>query len=254
VSGRLKCHELHNALLFSDKDSVSLPYLDALSAYLVLAGLASITMDFLKRHHEPFFARREAISRLGSSLHVIQEKLVSAPESTMKNHAQMIYYVTLISLYTPLDDLELAANSGYSLTGLTPKQHTRSAIVRLLTRNKVRMDSARHAIGLFKIYIPLSSGISSPYESSGLYLATLTLWAYLTGQGYDHESPTFLINSIDTDTVAAMEHSLEDSDMAACGRHWRTLVQHVADHLSKKYNENAREYSQVLRSLIDITI
>ena len=220
----------------------------------MFAGLSSITMDFLQRHHEPFFDRDKAIRRLCQALNAVHERLSSTPESKVKDHAQIIYYVSLISLYTPLDDLERAANSGYSLTGLTPKQQTRSAIVRLLTRNKVGVESARHATCLLRIYIPEDLRISSPYESSGLYLATLTLWAYLTGKGYDHESPMLPSNNTDIEALNAMEISLEDSDMDACGKHWRTLVQHVADRLGKIYNENAREYSQVLRSLIDITI
>ena len=233
---------------------MSLPYLDALSAYLILSGLASITMNFLQRHHEHVFDRRQTIDRLGKSLHTIQERLSSTPESTMKNHAQMLYYVSLISLYTPLDDLERAANSGYSSTGLTPKQQTRSAIVRLLTRNKVRVQSARHAIGLIRIYSPLGLGTPSPYETSGLYLATLTLWAYLIGQGYADESPSLPASSTDTEALNRIEDSLEDSDITTGGKHWRTLVQQVADHLGSKLNDNAREYSQVLRSLLDVTI
>lgn len=254
VSGNLKCHEIHNALLSAEAANTSLPYLDALSAYLILSGLASITIDYLQRHHEPFFGRQEAISRLGSSLQIVQQRLSSAPESTMKSQAQMMYYVSLISLYTPLDDLERAANSGYSLTGLTPKQQTRSAIVRLLTRNKVGLESAQHAISLLKLYIPPTLEASSPYESSGLYLATLTLWAYLIGQGYDEESSVLSSNSTDIIALNAMEAGLQDLDVAACGKHWRTLVQHVAGRLSMKHNDNAREYSQVLRSLIDTRI
>lgn len=233
---------------------MSLPYLDSLSAYLVLSGLASITMNFLQRHHEHFIDRKETIASIGNSLHAVHGRLTSAPEGTMKNHAQMIYYVSLISLYTPLDDLERAANSGYSLTGLTPKQHTRSAIVRLLTKNKVRAESARHAIGLIRIYIPLGLGTSSPYETSALYLATLTLWAYLIGQGYDDESPILPSISTDTEAINGIEFSLEEPDMTACGKHWRILVHHIADQLGTKFSDNAREYSQVLRSLLDITV
>lgn len=253
VSGHLKCHEIHIALLSAEAASTSLPRADALSAYLILSGLASITIDCLRRHHEPFFGRREAISRLGSSLNIIQEKLSSAPQSTMKSQAQMMYYVSLISLYTPLDDLERAANSGYSFTGLTPKQQTRSALVRLLTRHKVRAESAQHAISLLQLYIPPTLETSSPYESSGLYLATLTLWAYLIGHGYDDESPLLPSSSTDIEALNAIEAGIKDSDVAACGKQWRTLVQHVADRLNTKHNENAREYSQVLRALIDST-
>lgn len=254
ASGRMKFHELHNALLHADDANISLPYLDTLSAYLILSGLASITMNFLQRHPEHFVDREGTVNRLGKSLHIIRDRLGSAPESTTKNHAQMLYYVSLISLYTPLDDLERAANSGYSFTGLTPKQHTRSAIVRLLTKNKVRTESACHAIGLIRLYVPLGLGTSSPYETSGLYLATLTLWAYLIGQGYDDESPLLPASSTDAEALEGMENSLEDADMTTCGTHWRTLVQHVGDRLSAKLNDNAREYSQVLRSLIALAI
>jgi hypothetical protein len=250
----MKFHEIHNALLYADDASTSIPYLDTLNAYLILSGLASITMNFLQRHQEHSVDRKGTINRLGKSLHILRGRLGSAPESTTKNHAQMLYYVSLISLYTPLDDLEYAANAGYSFTGLTPKQHTRSAIVRLLTKNKVRAESARHAIGLIRLYVPLGLGTSSPYETSGLYLAALTLWAYLIGQGYDDESPLLPASSTDSEALDGMENSLEDADMTTCGIHWRTLVQHVADRLSGKLNDNAREYSQVLRSLIALAI
>lgn len=250
---RLKCHEIHHALLYSKDTDIGLPYMDTVSAYIILSGLASITLNFLQRHKQDF-DREETVGRLGYSLHMIHERLSASPESTMKNHAQMLYYVCLISLYTPLDDLERAANSGYSFTGLTPKQQTRSAIVRLLTKNKVKIESARHAIGLIRLYLPLGLGTSSPYETSGLYFAILTLWAYLTGQGYGDDSPLIPSTRTDCEVLDAVASSLQDTDITKCGKHWRTLVQHVADRLSSKLNDNAREYSQVLQSLIDLTM
>ena len=252
--GRMKCHEIHHAMLSAKDAHDALPPLDALSAYLLLSGVASIALDSLQRLYEPMSNKTGALNHLANLLHPIHDALNNTPESTMKRHGHTIFYITVISLSTPLDLLERAANSGYSRTGLTSKQQTRLATVRLLTKSKVRLDTARHALRLLRIYLPSASNLSSPYESSGLYIGALALWAYIIGQDGDERS-TLPSESSDLEgALNAMEYSIDSSDMMACGKHWRTIVQHAANRLAVKLNENSREYSEVLRSLIDMEI
>jgi hypothetical protein len=208
---RTRYNEICHTLLSEAEGHKSIPSnLPQLSNFLILLGLSSGVLDFLRRQKEPFFDTRHALSRLGSVLPAIHSRLMAGPEGAMKTHGRAVYHVTVIALCTPLDDLEQAANDGFSRTGRTPKQHTRAAIIRLLTKHKVGAEPARHAVHLLKLYLMpplnpeppsdqgavddllaapgiLSRLTCSPYEPSALYFGVLTLWAYLIGRVSDDD-------------------------------------------------------------------
>lgn len=193
------------------------------SSFIILLGLASVVLDLLRRQHDPFFNTKQALAHLGSVLPAIHSRLMAGPEGSMKLHGQAIYHITAIALCTPLEDLERAANDGFSRTGRTPKQHTRSAIIRLLTKHKVGAEPARHAVHLLKLFLiaqsPLEADAAicympaahisqlagySRYEPSALYFGVLTLWAYLIGRVSDDD---------DNDSRIADEAYLPDESL-----------------------------------------
>ncbi len=208
---RTRYDQICHTLLSEAEGHKSIPSnLPQLSNFLILLGLSSGVLDFLRRQKEPFFETRHALSRLGSVLPAIHSRLMAGPEGAMKTHGRAVYHITVIALCTPLDDLEQAANDGFSRTGRTPKQHTRGAIIRLLTKHKVGAEPARHAVHLLKLYLMpplnpeppsdqgavdgllaasgiLSPTIYSPYEPSALYFGVLTLWAYHIGRVIDDD-------------------------------------------------------------------
>lgn len=286
-----RLHVLSQQLLLRDQGYTSLPKsLSQLSNLVFMVGLASVVLDLLRRPLDPFLETKKALSRLGDLLPAMHGRLLAGPDGPMKHHGRVIYHITLIALCTPLDDLERAANDGFSRTGRTPKQHTRAAMIRLLTKHRVGPEPARHAVHLLKLYlVPLSnSGVPStqdagvyitpvgysPYEPSALYFAVLTLWAYIIGRVTDsdeddcqlpdrpdmseqavQDSPASCSSASLRAPVAVllqdMEAAIDNSDNQACRRHWRTIVQHATAMLDVRRNNNAQEYSQVLRSLRD---
>ncbi len=196
---RFKFHLLCHSLLSNPNGQALIPpNLPQLSNLILLLGLASLVLDLLRRQQDPFFDTKHALSRLGSVLPAIHSRVMAGPEGSMKVHGRAVYHITAIALCTPLEDLERAANDGFSRTGRTPKQHTRSAIIRLLTKHKVGAEPARHAVHLLKLYLmppnlsasggymtapdaPLLAGYSR-YEPSAIYFGILTLWAYIIGR------------------------------------------------------------------------
>lgn len=209
---------------------------------------------------------------------------MEGPEGSMKTHGRAVYHITAIALCTPLGDLERAANDGFSRTGRTPKHHTRAAIIRLLTRHKVGAEPARHAIHLLRLFlIPVSNPEATPnqsgtgysrYEPSALYFGVLTLWAYIIGRVSDDDNensqldeqsflPEGNLRSSQTincssapqtplgSLLQGMEVAIYSDDGLACRTYWRSIVPHVAATLALRRNNNAQEYTQVLRSLSD---
>ncbi|RDL42472.1 Uncharacterized protein BP5553_02451 [Venustampulla echinocandica] len=255
TSRRLKFHEIHQLLLSAPDIHHKLPSLDALSAYLVLSGFASITCDSLRRRHEPFFDRDQATNKLRTLLKAIADQILTTAEAgPVKKHGLTTYYISLISLGTQLDDLERAANSGFSLTGLTPKQQTRAAMARLLTRNKVGPNTAMHGVQLLRIYMSESHTSVMPLETSALYLGALTLWAYTIGRADDYESLDIASEISGQDSLAEMETAITGTCANACVKAWRAISRHVFERLASLQNDNAREYSEVLRGLEDFTV
>lgn len=185
------------------------PNMTQLSSHLLLLGLSSVALDLLRRRQDPFFDTKKALSCLRSALPAMHARLMTAgPDgSTLKLHGRAVYHITVIALCTPLDDLERAANDGFSRTGRTPRHRARAALIRLLAR-KVGPEPARHAVELLKLFLvrcdwmvtspsqaaPLSGYVNadtpaspvlparfSPYEPSALYFGVLTLWAHIIG-------------------------------------------------------------------------
>jgi hypothetical protein len=293
TTSNTKFHAICHNLLSKSQGHMMIPLdLTPLSNRMILLGLAAVVLDLLKRQQDPFFNTKEALTRLGAVLPAIHGRLMMGPEGAVKTHGRAIYHITVIALCTPLDDLERAANDGFSRTGRTPKQHTRAAIIRLLTKHKVGPDPARHAVHLLKLYLPclhdpgatpgqfgnitnLPSLITySPYEPSALYFGVLTIWAFVIGRvgagdeddmemnghgnateeelqspeatGSTHSGPTPI-----SMVLERIETSIEHDDSTACRNYWRSIVQHAAARLAQLRNNNAHEYSQVLRSLSD---
>ncbi|PMD24569.1 hypothetical protein NA56DRAFT_741095 [Hyaloscypha hepaticicola] len=207
---RTKFHLLCHNLLSNPQSHTTIPSnLTQLSNLIILLGLASVVLDLLRRQPDLFFDTKQALSHLGVVRPAIHSRIIAGPEGSMKVHGRTVYYITAISLCTPLEDLERAANDGFSRTGLTPKHHTRAAIIRLLTKHKVGAEHARHAIQLLRLYmIPLSNleahsnqsaddympapntalpASYSRYEPSALYFGVLTLWAYIIGRLSDDD-------------------------------------------------------------------
>jgi hypothetical protein len=207
---RTKFHLLcHNLLSNPQSQSTKPPNPTQLSNLIILLGLASVVLDLLRRQPDPFFDTKPGLSLLGVVLPAIHSRIIAGPEGSMKVHGRTVYHITAISLCTPLEDLERAANDSFSRTGLTPKHHTRAAIIRLLTKHKVGAEPTRHAIQLLRLYvIPLSNleahsnqsadgymtapNTSLPagysrYEPSALYFGVLTLWAYIIGRLSDND-------------------------------------------------------------------
>lgn len=175
-----------------------------LAILLDIFGLVSVVLDLLQRHGEPFFDSRTAMKRLGNVLPSVHSHLIAGPAGSIRIQGQTAYHVAVIALCTPLEDLELAANDGFSRSGRTPKAHARSAIIRLLTRHKVGIEPARHAVQLIRLYMTMwdptgaegaihndahgptspyaRQAVLSPYETSALYLGTLALWAFVIGR------------------------------------------------------------------------
>jgi hypothetical protein len=255
ASRKLKFHEIHQSLLSAPDIQHKLHSLDILSAYLVLSGFASITCDSLQRRHEPFFDREQAINKLRTLLKAIADQiLTSAAAGPIKKHGLTTYYISLISLGTRLSDLERAANSGFSLAGLTPKQQTRAAMVRLLTRNKVGPDTAMQGVQLLRIYLLESHTSAMPLETSALYLGALTLWAYTIGRADDYESLDIASEINGQDSLAEMEAAVMSTNANACVKAWRAISRHAFERLASLQNDNAREYSEVLRGLEEFTV
>jgi hypothetical protein len=186
-----------------------------LSSHLLLLGLSSVALDLLRRQQDPFFDTKKALSCLRSVLPAMHAQLITAgPDASMlKLHGRAVYHVTVIALCTPLDDLERAANDGFSRTGRTPRHRARAALIRLLAR-KVGPEPARHAVQLLKLFLvpcdwmatspsqtpPVTGYVNaatpahsllaagfSPYEPSALYFGVLTLWAYIIGRVTDDD-------------------------------------------------------------------
>ena len=287
---RTKFHLLCRNQLSNAEAHTMIPHnLSQFSNFIIILGLSSIVLDLLRRQQDPFFNTKQALSRLGSVLPVIHSRLMAGPDGSMKTHGRTVYHITAIALSTPLDDLERAANDGFSRTGRTPKQHTRAAIIRLLTKHKVGAESARHAVHLLKLYLVPSANLRasldlgppaassgaghSHYEPSALYFGVLTLWAYVIGRVGDEEDDGTQLNehsyspgenmmapqvgssSAANSSIAvflqSMEAAIQNDDNIACRRYFRSIVQHVTTVLSLKPNCNAKEYSQVLGSLSD---
>ena len=290
---RVRFHTLCHTLLSRSGEQLSVPAgLPQFSLVMVLLGMTSVALDLLKRQHDPFLDTKTALSRLGAILPAVYDRLLIGPDGSMKRRGQAIYHITVIALSTPMEDLEKAANDGFSRQGRTPKQHTRAALIRLLTRQKVGTEPARHALQLLALYLTATAetqiaaeqspagvdiGYSSytPYETSALYLACLTLWAFIIGRVGDsndldaqfssdaylggcdldeQESGDGLSPSMTTSgaLLDSMAMAIDRWDMAACQTHWRNIVQRAAARLASKRNSNAQEYSQVLRSLSEV--
>lgn len=271
INRHTKFHALlHN--LLSAAPNYTLLNRDAtqLSEFLILLGLSAVALDFLGRQQDPFFNTKQALARLASVLPEIHGRLMTGPDDSMKTNGRAVYHITAIALCTPLKDLERAANDGFSRTGRTSKQHTRAAIIRLLTRHKVEAEPARHAIHLLRLFLitPTSAGYSR-YEPSALYFGVLALWAYIIGRVSDtiEDDPHYLPNeslrhSQSTDSLQStqgaiavilqgIEMAVAENDSLACRKQWRALVPHVTTRLEQRLNNNAQEYSQVLKSLSD---
>lgn len=199
-------HLLCHKMLSKTQGHIAIPpSMPQFSNLVILLGLSSVALDLLRRQQDPFFNTEQALSCLRSTLPAIHGRLVAGPEGSMKTHGRAVYHITVIALCTPLDDLERAANDGFSRTGRTPRRHTRAALIRLLAR-KVGPEPARHAVQLMRLFLapPDSAahpgagsfmnvhGASapasySPYEPSALYFGVLTLWAYIIGRVGDHD-------------------------------------------------------------------
>lgn len=247
-------------------------------------------MNILRRKHDPFMDTKLALTRLGSVLPAVYSRLMACPDGSMKRRGQAIYHITVIALSTPMEDLEKAANDGFSRHGRTPKQQTRAAIIRLLTRQKVGTDPARHSIQLLRLYLtapnhqnnvadrPASSHVRPipfvPYETSALYLACLTMWAFVMGRADETDDLDSQFNSeihlsdgdfgnqhgmgaessgtaSITNLLDGMATAIERDNNTACQSHWRGIVKHASAKLASNRNSNAQEYSQVLTLLAE---
>ena len=211
---RAKFHLLCHNILSKPHGHTSIPpNLPQLSNLTILLGLSSVALDLLRRQQDPFFDTKQSLSCLRSALPAMHSRLLAGPEGSMKTHGRAVYHITVIALCTPLDDLERAANDGFSRTGCTPRHRTRAALIRLLAR-KVGPEPARHAVQLLRLFLtppppspppaegapthgfmagpgpaspPAAGGYCSPYEPSALYFGVLTLWAYIIGRVGDHD-------------------------------------------------------------------
>ena len=203
---RSKFHLLcHNVLSKPHGHTSIPPNLPQFSNLAILLGLSSVALDLLRRQQDPFFDTKQSLSCLRSALPAMHNRLLAGPEGSTKTHGRAVYHITVIALCTPLDDLERAANDGFSRTGRTPRHRTRAALIRLLAR-KVGPEPARHAVQLLRLFLTAPDGTSthgpggfmagpnvsspasySPYEPSALYFGVLTLWAYIIGRVGDHD-------------------------------------------------------------------
>ncbi len=286
---RARFHILCHSMLLRDQSQAPVPTnLSQFSNVMVLLGYSSMVLD-LRRRQDPFTDKARALSHLRYSITEVYKGLLQSPESSMKMRGCAIYHIAIIALSTPLDDLERAANHGFSRAGKTPKQHTQASIIRLLTRHKVGAESAHHAVELLKLYLlhNLDDGLNErrasakmalpdrymPYETSLLYLATLTLWAFVMGTSGDDSSMDSRADDLympdrDSETASIstsdgrgtkqirlllgnMEAAIAKHDYNASRKHWQRISRHVSAILAAKWNSNAREYSQVLNSLGD---
>lgn len=207
TTSRAKFHLLCHSILSKPHGHTSIPpNLPQLSNLTILLGLSSVALDLLRRQQDPFFDTKQSLSCLRSALPAMHSRLLAGPEGPMKTHGRAVYHITVIALCTPLDDLERAANDGFSRTGCTPRHRTRAALIRLLAR-KVGPEPARHAVQLLRLFLtppapaegPPTHGFMagpspappaggySPYEPSALYFGVLTLWAYIIGRVGDHD-------------------------------------------------------------------
>lgn len=286
-SKQLRFDEQHKLLISDDQaSSPAVRVSSPLSLVFDLYGLASVALDFLQRHKDPFYNARDALKRLGGVLPAANNRLMAGCGGSTRTQGQTIYHIAVIALCTPLEDLEQAANDGFSRSGRTPKSHARASIIRLLTRQKVGVEPARHAVQLLRLYFSGSSANESqtevlgnahmmnnhnppqinysPYETSALYLGTLTLWAFVIGrvsdeadseqetssQDWQTTSPAAPTSSIEIGALlSSTDSSIERIDIMASKQNWRLIVQHVLARLNTRRSSNAQEYSQVLRNL-----
>src|SRR5690606_4381347 len=110
---------------------------------------------------------KKALSCLRSVLPAMHAQLmIAGPDgSTLKLHSRAVYHITVIALCTPLDDLERAANDGFSRTGRTPRHRARAALIRLVAR-KVGPEPARHAVQLLRLFsVPCNWTATSPSQA-----------------------------------------------------------------------------------------
>jgi hypothetical protein len=143
--------------------------------------------------------------------------------------------------------------------------------VRLLTRERVTTEPAKHAVELLRLYVgqqpsPLNQnpnlfhGVleSSPFETTALYFGILTLWAYLFSQGFDSETSSFSYHQPEQREMVAilddLSTAIDAGDIQGCKKFWREIVPPVSLRLIEKKSANAREYAAVLRSLADALV
>jgi len=163
----------------------------------------------------------------------------------------------------------------YSRAGTTPAEETRLATMRLLTREKVTTEVAKHAVEMLRIYIgqqhqqrlsPSNKNSrnfdavveSSPFEITALYFGVLTLWAYLFSQGFDSETSTYSYPQLKQRGMVAILDDLlaaiDSKDVHGCVKNWREMVPPVTLRLTERKCANAREYAAVLTSLADALV
>jgi hypothetical protein len=271
-SSSIKFNEIYHSLTLNETHNLNALSLNAYSQFIILTALSSLALSAEQQTKDPFYNASQARNCVKFAQDTLYNNMISLhPASASQTSSLMTYHLTAISLYTPLYRLETATNVGYSTAGTTPAEETRLATMRLLTREKVTTEAAKHAVSLLRLYVgkqssPLNNQTpfdevleeSSPFETTALYFGILTLWAYLFSRGFDSETSTYSYSQPDQRQMAAILDDLlaaiNAGDMHGCVKFWREIVPPVSLRLTEKKSANAREYAAVLSSLADALV
>jgi hypothetical protein len=267
-SSSIKFNEIYHSLTLNETHNLKSLSLNAYSQFIILTAFSSLALSAEQQTKDPFYNASQAKNCVKFAQDTLYNMISLLPSRASRTSSLMIYHLTAISLYTPLYHLETATNVGYSTAGTTPAEETRLAAMRLLTREKVTREAAKHAVGLLRLYVgkrssPLNNQNpfdevleeSSPFETTALYFGILTLWAYLFSQGFDSETSTYTYSQPEQRQMSAilddLSAAINAGDMHGCVKFWREIVPPVTLRLTEKKSANAREYAAVLSSLTD---
>lgn len=237
----------------------------------MLTAFSSLALSAKQQPKDPFYNASQAENSVKSVQDALYNIVAHQPWCATRTSSLMTYHLTAISLYTPLHHLETATNIGYSRAGTTPAEETRLSTMRLLTRERVTTEAAKHAVELLRLYVgqrpsPLNQNPSSfdavlessPFETTALYYGILTLWAFLFSQGFDSETSTYSYSQPEQrEMVAILDdllNAISAGNLPGCVKFWREIVPPVTLRLTEKKSANAREYAAVLTSLADALI
>lgn len=274
-SSSIKFNDIYHSLTLNETRSLNALPLNVHSQFIILTAFSSLALSTVQQAKDPFYNASQAKSCVKFAQDILYNIISHHPSCVPRTSSLMTYHLTAISLYTPLHHLETATNVGYSTAGTTPAEETRLAAMRLLTREKVTTEAAKHAVELLRLYVGKRQSSllnsqnsnsyfnqvleSSPLETTALYFGILTLWAYLFSEGFDSSETSTYSNSQpeQRQMVAILDDlstAINAEDMHGCMRFWREIVPLVTLRLTEKKSANAREYAAVLRSLVDALV